>query len=204
MFFKGKRKVTVLRVLAAALGVFLGANAGILAAERSPVLIRAEMPLAANPGIDSACQAALDAGDKLFTTPYHAFMTESGAGVGNRKPMSSESVFAGGVLYVLYNGKWSPSGMTTEEMKAMEQRNRNNARNMSCHYVRDESVNGEAAALYTTHEETPHGKTDSQTWVSKSRGLILRQEIDIDTGGPNGKTHMSSRYEYSNVQAPKL
>jgi hypothetical protein len=31
----------------------------------------------------------------------------------------------------------------------------------------------------------------------------LRQEIDIDTGPPNGKSHMSSRYEYDNIQAPK-
>jgi hypothetical protein len=65
-------------------------------------------------------------------------------------------------------------------------------------------VNGESAALYSTHEESTHGKTDSQNWVSKSKGLILRQEIDIDTGGATGKSHISSRYEYSNVQAPKL
>jgi hypothetical protein len=204
MFFKEKREATVLRVLAGALGVFLVANAGTLAAGRSPVLMHAGMPLFANPGIDSACQAVLDTGDKLFTTPYHMYMTEAGAGVGNGKPVSSELVFSGGVQYILYNGKWSPSPLSTEELKAMEQRNRNNAKNMSCHYLRDEPVNGESAALYSTHEESAHGKTDSQIWVSKSKGLILRQEIDIDTGGANGKTHISSRYEYSNVQAPKL
>ncbi|HMD99975.1 MAG TPA: hypothetical protein VKM93_21930 [Terriglobia bacterium] len=203
MFFKEKR-VTVLRVLAAARGVFLVAIAGTLAAGRFPVLMHAEMPLAANPGIDSACQAVLDASDKLFTTPYHMYTTETGAGVGNGKPVSNEMVFSGGVQYILFNGKWGPSPLSMEELKAMDERNRKNAKNMSCHYVRDESVNGESAALYSTHEETAHGKTDSQTWVSKSKGLILRQEIDIDTGGANGKTHMSSRYEYSNVQAPKL
>ncbi len=204
MLFKGKREATILRVLAAALGVFLVANAGTLAARRSPVLMHAEMPLAANPGVDSACQAVLDASEKLFTTPYHMYSTQAGALVGNGKPTSSEMVSSGGAQYILYNGKWSPSPLSTEELKAMEQRNRNNAKNMSCHYVRDESVNGESAALYSTHEESVHGKTDSQIWVSKSKGLILRQEIDIDTGGANGKSHMSSRFEYSNVQAPKL
>jgi hypothetical protein len=203
MIFKGKRKATLLRVLAAALGVFLVANAGTLAVGRSPVLMHAEMPLAANPGIDSACRAVLDASDKLFTTPYHMYMMEAGAGVGNGKPMSSEMVFSGGVQYILYNGKWTRSPLSREELKALEERNRKNS-TISCHYVRDESVNGESAALYSTHEESVHGKNDNQIWVSKSKGLILRQETDIDTGGANGKTHLSSRYEYSNVQAPKL
>ena len=202
MFFMGKRNATVLRVLAVALGVFLVTNAGSLAARRSPVLTHAEMPLAANPGVDSACQAVLDASEKLYTTPFHMYSTQAGALVGNGKPMSSEMISSGGTDYVLYDGKWTTS--STAERKALGQRNRNNAKNMSCHYVRDESVNGESAALYSTHEESVHGKTDSQNWVSKSKGLILRQEIDIDTGGANGKSHMSSRYEYSNVHVPKL
>ena len=202
MFFMGKRKATVLRVLAAALGVFLAANAGPLASGRSPVLMHAEMPLAANPGVDSACQAVLDASEKLYTTPFHMYLTSAGGLVGNGKPMSSEMISSGGTDYVLYNGKWTTS--STAERKALGQRNRNNAKNMSCHYVRDESVNGEGAALYSTHEDTAHGKNDNQIWISKSRALILRQETDIDTGGANGKSHVSSRYEYSNVHAPKL
>ena len=202
MLFKAKRKATFLRVLAAMLGVFLTANAGTLAARRSPTLRLAEIPLAANPGVDSACQAVLDASEKLYTTPFHMYSTQAGALVGNGKPTSSEMISSGGTDYVLYAGKWTTS--STAERKELGQRNRNKAQNMSCHYVRDESVNGESAALYSTHEESVHGKTDSQDWVSKSKGLILRQEIDIDTGGANGKSHMSSRFEYSNVQAPKL
>jgi hypothetical protein len=204
VFFKRKWKATVLAVLAAVLGVFLVPSAGMLAVKLSPVLIHGRTPLAANPGVDSPCQAALDAGDKLFTTPYHAFMTESDNEVDRGKPPTHESIFAGGVLYILADGKWNPSGMSKEVMMAMERRNRDNARNMSCHYVRDDSVSGETVALYDTHQETAHGKIDSRTWISKSRGLILRQEIDIDTGRPNGKTHMSARYEYDNVQAPKI
>ena len=203
MFIKEKNEATALRMVVAALAMLLVPNAGTLAAGHSPVLIRAEMGLAANPGVDSACQAVMDAGEKLFSTPYHMYMTEVGAGAGNGKPVSSEMVFSGGSQYILFNGKWSPSPVSLEEMKAMEQRNRNNVKNMSCHNVRDESVNGESAALYSTHEETAHGKNDNQIWVSKGKGLILRQETDIDTGGGN-KTHMSVRYEYSNVHAPKL
>jgi hypothetical protein len=202
MLCKDKRKAIVLRALAAVLGVFLVANSGTLAAGHSPALMHAEVPLAANPGVDSACQAVLDASEKLYTTPFHMYSTQAGALVGNGNPTKSEMISSGGTDYVLYNGKWTTS--STAERKALGQQNRNNAKNMSCHYVRDESVNGESAALYSTHEESAHGKTDSQNWVSKSKGLILRQEVDIDTGGASGKSHMSSRYEYSNVQAPKL
>jgi len=204
MFFKGKRKATILRVLAAALGVFFVADGGTSAAGLAPMMKHAEMRAVANPAPDSACQAVLDASDKLFSTPFHMYMTQTSAGIENGKPMSSEMVFAGGARYVLFNGKWSPSPLSTEEMKELDQRNRKNAKNLSCHYMRDESVNGESAALYITHSESEHGKDDNQIWVSKSKGLILRQETDIDTGGVNGKSHVSVRYEYSNVRAPKL
>jgi hypothetical protein len=93
--------------------------------------------------------------------------------------------------------------LSTEQMKEMEQRNRKNDENASCHYVRDESVHGESAAIYSTHSESEHGKSDNQIWASKDRGLILRQETDLDTGRTNGKSHLSVRYEYGNVQAPK-
>ena len=201
MFFNKRREAAILRVLAAALGAFLMASSGTLAARHSSQILYAGMPLAANPGIDSACQSVMDAGDKLFTTPYHMFGTEAGAGVGNKKTMSSEMIFAGGVQYVLMNGKWGPSPLSLQESKDLVARNKKTAKT-SCHYVRNESVNGESAALYSTHDPTPHGNVDSQIWVSKSKGLILRQEMDIDTGGGH-KTHMSVRYEYNNVQAPK-
>jgi hypothetical protein len=200
---KGKSNATLFATLAIIPGVLLALAPGIFAASRSPLTDPTVMPLAADPGGDSACQAALDAGDKLFTTPYHAYMTESADGAPNGKPVTHESIFADGVLYILEDGRWRPSGMSSEVMRAMERRNRENARNMSCHFVRDEPVNGEEAALFSTHQETVHGKLDGQTWISKGSGLILRQEIDIDAGRPNGKTHMSARYEYGNVRAPK-
>ena len=68
---------------------------------------------------------------------------------------------------------------------------------------RDESVNGEAAALYMAHSENDTVKSDAQTWISKSKGLPLRTEEDIDTGDGD-KRHMSIRYEYGNIQAPAV
>jgi len=197
MFFQEKRQATVLRVLAALLGVYLGACAGTSAAEHSSALMQGLRPLAANPAPDSACQAVLNASEKLYTTPFHMYMTESMAAVENGKPMNSEMVFSGGTDYVLYQGKWTTS--STAERKELDQRNLKTAK-MTCQYVRNEPVNGEGAALYSTHEITARGgKVDNQVWVSQSKGLILRMETDLGHG-----THLSSRYEYSNVHAPKL
>jgi hypothetical protein len=73
---------------------------------------------------------------------------------------------------------------------------------MTCHYLRDESVNGETAAVYSTHSETEDIKSDGQIWISKDRGLPLRHELDIEAGG--SKNHHSARYQYGNVQPPRL
>ena len=204
MFLMERRRITILPALAAALGVLLSATGGIFAASHNSKIMQVGVSLAGNPAPDGACQVVLDASDKLYTTPYHLYATETSDKVENGKPQSSEMVFAGGARYLLYNGKWTPSSISTEELKAMEERNRKNATNVSCHYVRDESVNGESVAVYTMHSETPRSKNDDEVWISKSKGLLLRQETDLIWNRNNGKTHLSSRYEYGNVQLPKL
>ena len=204
MSSKGKKEIAIVRTLAAALGAFLVLNGGPSPTGLSPLMVHAEMAAVATPAPDAMCPAVQDANNKLFTTPFHMFSAQANAGVNNGQPTTSEMVFAGGARYILFNGKWSASPISTQELKDLEQRNLKNARNLSCHHVRDESVNGESVALYTTHSESTHGKDDNQIWISKTRGLILRQETDLDTGGANGKTHLSIRYDYTNIQAPKL
>jgi hypothetical protein len=58
---------------------------------------------------------------------------------------------------------------------------------ITCRYLREESVNGEAAAVYSQHVETENDKMDVQVWISKSKGLPLREELDVDVGGKLGK-----------------
>jgi hypothetical protein len=196
------------RVMAIAFGMILSAQGAAIAAALTHALPtmtqQAELRVVANPAPDGVCQLVLDANDKLLTTPFHMYMTQTNPVIQNGKPISTEMVFAGGARYILYDGKWTASPMSTEDLKALEARNRANSKNTSCQFVRDESVNGESAALYSAHSESAHGKDDSQIWISKSKGLILRQETVLDTGGANGKSHLSVRYEYGNVQAPKL
>lgn len=91
--------------------------------------------------------------------------------------------------------------VTTQEVLEQEQENEKNGKS-SCQFVRGESVNGESASLYRMQRETGNFKEDSQIWISKSTGLPLREEQDMDYGGAIGKRHNSGRFEYGNVQPP--
>jgi hypothetical protein len=150
--------------------------------------------------LDPSCQPAADATAKMLTTPTHITSTTTAAYTGG-KPRNTESIYAGNAIYVNVGGKWSRTKMTPQEMLKIEQDNRESTKG-TCHYVRDESVNGEAAALYAVQTDTEVGKSEAQTWISKSRGLPLRTEMDMDVGGSMGKSHMSTRYDYNNVQPP--
>jgi hypothetical protein len=150
--------------------------------------------------MDPACQPVADASAKMLTTPTHITSSTTAAYTGG-KPRNTESIYAGNAIYVNVGGKWSRSKMTPQEMLKMEQENRQDKKG-TCHYVRDESVNGEAAALYAEASDTEVGKSNAQTWISKSRGVPLRTEIDMDVGGSMGKSHMSMHYDYTNVQPP--
>ena len=149
----------------------------------------------------SECKAAFEANDKLLTTPHHGFITRSAVSKAD-KPELMENIFVGGVYYVQIRAKWVKSPMTAEQMKQQQEENRKNAKNVSCKHVRDEPVNGEAAAVYKVHSETEDAKSDSLIWISNAKGLILREDEDLDAGGD--KMHMVTRFEYSNVTAPKL
>ena len=121
-----------------------------------------------------------------------------GAGVTNY-----EIIRIGGAMYVTIKGKWEKSPLSEAQMRAQEEKNWKTAKNVSCKYLRDESVNGQSAAVYNMHSETENTKADTQIWISKSKGLILRQEEDVDIGHGD-KSHYSTRYEYNNVQTPAV
>jgi hypothetical protein len=164
-----------------------------------PVLLGSMLAMPAL-AMDPGCQPVADANTRMLTTPTHISTTTTAAYTGG-KSRNTESIYAGNAVYVNAGGKWSRSKMTPQEMLKMEQENRG-AKKGTCRYVRDESVNGEAAALYAESSDTEDGKTNAPTWISKSRGVPLRTEIDMDVGGSMGKSHMSMHYDYANVQPP--
>jgi len=158
-----------------------------------------------NPGsarAENECKAVFDAGDKLTATPHHGYQTSTVQTKG-AKQETGEDIFVGGAFYVLIHGQWRKSPLTVEQKKNMERENRQNARNVSCRYLRDEVVNGEAVKVFQAHSETPELRADSVVWIAKSTGLILRQEEDVDSG-EGDRSHVSVRYEYRNVSAPAV
>jgi hypothetical protein len=129
---------------------------------------------------DASCQPVFDAGSKVLTVPTHVYTTMT-ADFLRGKPRISESIYANGAIYVNVGDRWTRSKMTPQDMLKQEQENRQNTKG-TCSYVRDESVNGEVAALYAEHTGSEDAKTNAQTWISKSRGVPLRTEIDMDVG----------------------
>lgn len=151
----------------------------------------------------SDCKPVYDATDKLISVPSHAYQATNPGQAGSQAT-NSEVIRTAGAIYTNTKGKWKKSPMSLAQMHAQEEENKKTAKNISCKHLRDESVNGESTTVYSTHSETDDIKADAQVWISKSKGLILRQEEDLDLGDAGGKSHISIRYEYANVQAPAV
>jgi hypothetical protein len=146
------------------------------------------------------CQTLLDANLKIYSVPVHVYTTETAIFTGG-KARSNELIYLNGKTYLQIAGKWQVSPRTPAQMQEVRKQAEAGAK-VTCKFVREESVNGEAAVLYNAHQDMEDAKVDSQVWISKARGVPLKTESDSDMGGANGKVHRTLRYEYNNVQAP--
>jgi len=166
-------------------------------------------PLAAK---GSNCQPVDDALNKVINTPTHIYGSMSFVPSAGGQPLTggsihTETIYVGGSSYTKVGGKWSRGDWTPQQVMKQEQENWQESK-YTCRYLRDELVNGEAAVVYNTRSERSGegsiGKIESegQIWISKNKGLPLRQEFDIESG--SSKQHHSVRYEYTNVQPPQL
>ena len=160
------------------------------------------------------CQAVNDAMDKIITTPTHIYSVTTPVLNDGSKPRTedrrySETVYLGGSTYTKVGGKWTRGRWTAQQVMKKEEENRQNSK-YSCHYLRDEPLNSETATVYNTHSERKDDdmdiKSDGLVWISKSRGLPMRHEFDIDVGDSDKehreREHHSVRYDYTNVQPP--
>lgn len=66
----------------------------------------------------------------------------------------------------------------------------------TCVWLRDETVNGQPAAVYREQYKGATGETDATIWIAKSSGRLLREEQDGDITG-KGKGHIS--YHWSST-----
>lgn len=145
------------------------------------------------------CQVVIDAMTKVVNTPSHLYSSMTGSSR-DSKPLVTETIHTGGASYVKIGGKWARSPISAQQVLKKEQENRQNSK-YTCQYLRDESVNGELAAVYGTHAERSDLVSDGQIWISKTRGLPLRHEEDIRVEGMD-KNHHSTRYEYGTIHPP--
>jgi hypothetical protein len=146
-----------------------------------------------------SCQPIFAALMKVATTPSHSYTTSTPVNGGNS--MESETIFADGQKYIRARGKWMRLPVTSQDVVEQEKEKEQHGKS-TCQLLRSESVNGEAAMLYSVHREYEEVKEDGQIWVSKSTGLPLRAEEDFDNKSNKGKEHRSARFEYSNIRPP--
>jgi hypothetical protein len=149
-------------------------------------------PLAAQDDCKVLEKVAADALKKVHNTPAHVYTTTKI----NGQSFSSEIIYAAGSMYVKTNGKWTSAG-SINDVEQSEQQIQHNANSKdTCRLLKEESVNGEVASVYSSHSETPKGTIDLQIWISKASDKLLRQDMSS-----NGVL-MSSRYEYKDVKPP--
>jgi len=156
---------------------------------------------------NGACAPVFAAHNRLYDMPYHAVSIDSAGtdkALHGGKPKLAEMVLTGGVFYVQYKGKWMKSPLTLDAMKKQEAENIRNSKS-TCTFVRNESVNGESAALYTIHSVNDVATSDGEVWISKSRGVPLRSTVSMDVGGGSaGKSRVITNYDFTHVQKPAV
>lgn len=143
------------------------------------------------------CGPVANAMMKLATTPRHSYTTDTSGG----KTTSNELITTNDAMFIKVNGKWTTRKYDPQGEKKDQQEAWQNTK-ATCQRAGDEAVSGEAAVMYNILNKTEDGTSNQKLWISTSKGLPLRAEIDIDTGDKSSARHFSMRYDYVNVQAP--
>ena len=147
-----------------------------------------------------SCQPVFEAMTKIVTTPSHSYTTRT-AGSTNGKPADGETIYVEGKVYMRVHGKWMQSPATPQEVLDQLKENRDQGKN-TCQALRSELVGAEPVTVYSVHSETENFQEESQMWISKVTGRVLKEEQDVDMGGTIGKEHRSARFEYGNIRPP--
>jgi len=150
---------------------------------------------------DADCKVPLDAVTRVLATPNHQFVTRTDATTGG-KPRESEIIDTGIAMYAGVGGKWRTSPTSPLDMQNMLIEAQKRARSTLCLRLRNESIAGVAATVYSIHDESDAGISDTTLWVSNADGLPLKQVIDMESGASKTKSHSEVRFVYTDVKAP--
>jgi hypothetical protein len=146
------------------------------------------MPMLFCQGQDASCKVVADAQVSLMRTPHHSYSTETRGG----HTVLSEGISTPGGVFWGTGGVWHRSTFSMEELAKDSTEKVKELRD--CRHVADEAVNGGTASRYSFHNSASGG--DETAWIGKGNGLVLKSEVRL------ADRQISSRYEYTNVQAP--
>jgi hypothetical protein len=148
---------------------------------------------------ETTCKAVFDAIAKQVMTPNHEYMIQT-VGADKSKREQREVINTGTVQYFLVGGEWHTMKETPKETLQRE-RDSEASSDVTCHYVRDESVEGVSTTVFSEHSKTESGESNALIWISKGNAMPVREQVDMDPGNPAAR-HLEVRIVYSNVQAP--
>jgi hypothetical protein len=137
---------------------------------------------------DASCKAVVEASNLMVRTANHNYSTQVSAD----RSTETESISMPAGVYWKAAGVWHTSRTTFQQnSRDTIEANHDLA---DCRQLGDEVVNGEHTIVYSEVNKQSGGK--GKLWVSKKSGLPIRTEVMI------GSTRITSRIEYTNVQAP--
>ena len=106
-----------------------------------------------------SCQHIFDALTKVVTNPSHSYTISTAVNGG--KATEAETIFANGQKYIRARGKWMRLPVTSQDVLEQEREKQEHGKS-TCQFLRNESVNGEAAMLYSVHREYDEVKEDGR------------------------------------------
>ena len=143
---------------------------------------------------DSSCKPLVDAAVLQARTPSHVYSSMTGPDAN----VTSETITTTSFVYMRINVKgadqWKKTNYSPED--EARQAAASSGAYTNCQHLGDETINGEAAAIYT--EMNKKSGISGKAWISKKRGLPLKGELTLSSG------HISMRYEYDNVRPPGI
>ncbi len=145
----------------------------------------------------NACQVLTDAVVKQLQTPHHGTMTTTIDG----KVRRSEFITTASTRYLLVGDKWTSHPIDVKK-EADETAAAMKARSQTCQRLGEDTLAGQAATVYAVHSND--ADSDSKVWVANASGLVLGQDMNLDDAGNPKRSGTSIRYDYVNVQPPKM
>lgn len=165
---------------------------------------------------DMACKPVQDALIANSRTPYHSFVTITFAyaatvAEAHRKmklpdEQKSETIFTGSAVFVrLLPGKWKSLPGTLAQFQ--DGIKGSVAGLIACRHLADDTVDGAKLSVYEGDAKPQNKAVQTRVWIS-AKGVPVKSETDIEIGNTPGgdqiHQHLSTRYEYGDIQAPAL